>query len=122
IHPTCESDIRFEVWMPVEGWNGRFEGVGNGGLAGTISYPALGTALRDGYATGSTDTGHAAEPAGEARWAQGHPEKIRDYGNRAVHEMTVKSKAILAAFYGSAARRSYWNGCSTGGNQALSEA
>ena len=122
IHPTADSDIKFETWMPIEGWNGRLQGVGNGGLAGSISYPAMATALRAGYATASTDTGHTQEPGGDARWALGHPEKIKDYGNRAVHEMTVKAKAIAAAFYGNNARRSYWNGCSTGGNQALSEA
>jgi len=122
IHPTPDSDIQFEAWMPLEGWNGRFQGVGNGGLAGSISYPAMAAALRAGYATASTDTGHAQEPGGDARWALGHPEKIRDFGYRAVHEMTVKAKAILAAFYGSDPRHSYWNGCSEGGNQALSEA
>src|SRR5262245_43268989 len=113
IQPSADSDIKFEVWMPLENWNSRFEGVGNGGLAGSISYPAMGAALREGYATGSTDTGHTQEPGGEARWALGHPEKIRDYGHRSVHEMTVKSKEIVAAFYDSSPRYAYWNGCST---------
>src|SRR5580765_7034602 len=55
---TVVPQIRVEVWMPATGWNGKFEGVGGGGYAGVISYPALATALRAGYATASTDTGH----------------------------------------------------------------
>jgi len=120
IHPVADSDIKFEVWMPLEGWNGRFEAVGNGGLAGTLSYPAMGQALADGYATGSTDTGHP--PGQDPTWALGHPEKVIDFGYRAVHEMTVKSKATVEAFYGSGPKYSYWNGCSEGGRQGMGEA
>src|SRR6202162_6326557 len=56
--PSSDSDIKVEVWLPVSGWNGKFQAVGNGGFAGVISYSALAAALRDGYATASTDTGH----------------------------------------------------------------
>lgn len=76
-------------------------------------------ALRQGYATASTDTGHSSQGGG---FALGHPEKLIDFSWRSEHEMTVKAKAIIQAFYGSAARRSYWNGCSTGGRQGLKEA
>ena len=62
ITPTAESRILFEVWMPLENWNGKFAGVGNGGWAGTISFGALGDQLRRGYATASTNTGHEARP------------------------------------------------------------
>ena len=75
--------------------------------------------MQRGYATASTDTGHEG---GSASFALGHPEKLIDYGYRAVHEMTVKSKAIIAAYYGKAAKLSYWNGCSAGGKQGLKEA
>ena len=119
LKPTSDSDIRIEVWLPASGWNGKFQAVGNGGWAGSISYPAMGQALRRGYATASTDTGHTG---GSARFALGHHEKLIDFGYRAVHEMTVKSKAIVAAFYGDAPRVAYWNGCSTGGRQGLKEA
>ena len=117
--PTSDSDIKIEVWMPAAGWNGKFQGVGNGGWAGVISYPALNDALARGYAAASTDTGHAGEGG---RFALGHPEKFVDFAWRAVHEMTVTAKGIVEAFYGSAPRRSYWNGCSTGGRQGLMEA
>jgi feruloyl esterase len=117
--PTSDSDIKIEVWLPAANWNGKFQAVGNGGWAGTISYPAMAKALSQGYATASTDTGHAT-PGGS--FAMGHPQKLIDYGYRSVHEMTVQAKAIVAAFYPNGAARSYWNGCSTGGKQALMEA
>jgi feruloyl esterase len=117
--PSSDSDIKIEVWLPTLAWNGKFQAVGNGGWAGTISYGALVSALQEGYATASTDTGHTG---GTASFAIGHPEKLIDFAYRAVHEMTVKSKAIVAAFYDRAPRFSYWMGCSTGGRQALMEA
>src|ERR1022692_3133021 len=119
LKPTSDSDIQIEVWLPASGWNGKFQAVGNGGWAGSISYSAMGQALRRGYATASTDTGHTG---GSARFALGHHEKLIDFGYRAVHEMTLKSKSIVAAFYGDAPKLSYWNGCSTGGRQGLKEA
>jgi len=119
LKPTDDSDIKIEVWLPASGWNGKFQAVGNGGWAGVISYGALAEALHDGYAASSTDTGHVG---GSGSFALGHPDKLIDFGYRSEHEMTVKSKAIIAAFYGSAAKMSYWNGCSTGGRQALKEA
>jgi feruloyl esterase len=95
-------------------------GEGNGGWAGQISYGLMGDALRRGYATASTDTGHEG---GDGSFALGHPEKLIDFGYRAVHEMTVNAKAIIAAFYGAdALKHSYWDGCSSGGKQALTEA
>jgi feruloyl esterase len=117
--PSTDSDIRIEVWLPESGWNGKLQSVGNGGWAGTIGYAALGTALSSGYATAATDTGHVGNTA---KFATGHPEKMIDYGYRAVHEMTVAAKALIAAFYGNGPRLSYWNGCSTGGRQGLMEA
>jgi feruloyl esterase len=119
LKPTDDSDIKIEVWLPASGWNGKFEAVGNGGWAGSISYGALAVALHDGYATASTDTGHTG---GSGSFALGHPEKVIDFGWRSEHEMTVKAKAVIAAFYGRPARISYWNGCSTGGRQGLKEA
>jgi feruloyl esterase len=121
IKPSADSDIRFEVWLPSEGWNGKFQGVGNGGFAGVINWMGLAAALRGGYATASTDTGHQAGGT-DALWALNHPEKIVDFGHRAIHEMTVQGKAITKAFYGSAPKRSYFNSCSNGGRQALMEA
>jgi hypothetical protein len=119
--PVPDSSIKMEVWMPVEGWNGKFVGTGNGGAAGGIFYWELAPQLARGYAVANSDTGHEG---GAADWsfAVGHPEKLLDSGYRAVHEMTVQAKAIVAAHYGTAPRLSYWSGCSTGGRQGLMEA
>jgi feruloyl esterase len=119
IKPTSDSEIKFEVWMPSAGWNGKFQGVGNGGFAGSLSYPDLAGAVARGYASATTDTGHSG---GDASWALGHPEKIVDYGHRAIHEMTEKAKAIISAFYGEGPKHSYFSSCSNGGRQALMEA
>jgi feruloyl esterase len=119
--PSNDSDIKVEIWMPVSGWNGKFQAVGNGGWAGAISYPSLAAALRRGYAAASTDTGHAGS-GGDGSFAFNHPEKLVDFAYRAVHEMTAQAKAVIAAHYGGGPRLSYWNGCSTGGRQGLKEA
>jgi feruloyl esterase len=119
LKPTSDSRIRIEVWMPASGWNGKFQAVGNGGWNGTIEYPGLAEALRRGYAAGSTDTGHVGN---SASFAVGHPEKLIDFGYRAVHEMTLHAKGIVSAFYGRAPALAYWVGCSSGGKQGLKEA
>jgi feruloyl esterase len=117
--PTSDSDIKIEVWLPPARWNGKFQAVGNGGWAGVISYGAMADAVRAGYATASTDTGHVG---GRGTFALDHPEKLIDFAWRSEHEMTVAAKAVIAAFYGGAPKLSYWNGCSTGGRQGLKEA
>jgi feruloyl esterase len=117
--PSTDSDIKIEVWLPVAGWNGKFQAVGNGGWTGSIPYPAMAAAVTAGYATAGTDTGHVGNTAA---FALGHPEKLIDFGYRAVHEMTVKAKAVIDAFYGAAPSLSIWNGCSQGGRQGVAEA
>ncbi|NOT27889.1 MAG: tannase/feruloyl esterase family alpha/beta hydrolase [Acidobacteria bacterium] len=114
--PTSDSDIKVEVWLPAANWNGKFQAVGNGGWAGVISYAAMAEAVRAGYASASTDTGHVG---GRGTFALGHPEKLVDFAWRSEHEMAVKAKAVVQAFYGSGPKLSYWNGCSTGGRQGL---
>lgn len=116
--PTSDSDIKVEVWLPVNGWNGKFVGIGNGIWAGQLSYSQLGDPLKRGYAVATTDTGHTGSGL-TAEWAVGHPEKLVDFGHRAVHEMAVTAKAAIAAFYGRGPQLSYWNSCSTGGRQGL---
>jgi feruloyl esterase len=119
IKPVPDSEIKIEIWLPASGWNGKLQSVGNGAWAGTISYPAMATALAAGYATASTDTGHAGN---NPNFIPSHPEKVVDFAYRAVHEMTLAAKAITAAYYASTPKQSYWNGCSTGGRQAMVEA
>ncbi len=121
IRPTPDSDIRFEVWMPVANWNGKFVGVGNGVWAGAISYFEMIAPLLHGYATAATDDGHQGSPL-DAGFAAGHPQKLIDFGYRAPHEMTVIAKATITAFYDKNPLRSLFASCSTGGRQALMEA
>jgi len=117
--PSSDSDIKIEVWLPAENWNQKYQAVGNGAWTGSIGYAAMADALKRGYATSSTDTGHVG---GSASFAMGHPEKAIDFAYRSEHEMVLKSKAIINAFYSSAPKYSYWNGCSAGGRQAMEEA
>jgi feruloyl esterase len=119
VKPSSDSNIKMEVWLPAENWNGKFQAVGNGGWAGVISHAAMASALQEGYAAASTDTGHEG---GNSLFGIGRPEKVVDYAYRAIHEMTVKSKDIITAFYGNPPALSYWNGCSLGGRQGLMEA
>ena len=119
--PTADSDIRLEVWMPASGWNGKLQGIGNGGFAGLIDYDQLGVAVSHGYAATATDTGHSGSPI-DAAWALGHPEKVIDFGHRGIHEMTRIAKEMVHTYYGKAPQHSYFAGCSDGGREALMEA
>ena len=121
IKPTADSDIRFEVWMPASGWNGKFVGVGNGVWAGAIPYSRW--CIRSSAATQRrrpTMVTRAIRSTPVSQW--GIPEKLIDFGHRAPHEMTVAAKATIAAFYEKAPTRSLFVSCSTGGRQGLMEA
>ncbi len=119
LKPTPDSDIKIEVWLPTSGWNGKFEGVGNGGLAGSIQLRNMIAPVSQGYAAASTDTGHEGNTLS---FISGHPEKFIDYAYRADHEMTLKAKALIKAYYGAGPKHSCWVGCSLGGVEALTEA
>ena len=119
--PVADSAIPIEVWMPAKGWNGKFRGQGNGGFAGAIDYSGLAVAVAQGYASGGTDTGHK-DTGFDPSWALGHPEKVIDFGYRSIHEMTLKSKAIVEAYYAKPAGHHYFVSCSDGGREALMEA
>src|SRR5258707_686711 len=72
IKPSADSDIQFEVWMPTSGWNGKFQGIGNGGYAGSITFGQKAGAGKRGYDPAPTDTGH--HPDGTTgSWPWGHP-------------------------------------------------
>ena len=118
--PTKDSDIRMELWIP-EGaaWNGKFVQVGNGGFAGTIPRVSFNAPVKAGYAVAGTDDGHQDPVGTNASWALGHPEKVVDFGWRAVKETTDASKALIVAQKGAKASRSYFAGCSDGGREAL---
>ncbi len=114
-------EVRFEIWLPAQ-WNKKLLAVGNGGLAGTIAFGAMVLPLQLGYATSSTDTGHSSPSTNDGAWALGHPERIADFADRAIHVMAEADKKIIQVFYGNSPVHSYFNGCSQGGHEALVEA
>jgi feruloyl esterase len=120
-NPTPDSQIKFELWLPADEWNGEFLQLGNGGLAGSINVAALIEPLSHHFAVAATDDGHTGAGT-DGSWALGHPEKVIDFGYRAVHETSVHSREIIAAFYGRPQKYAYFNGCSEGGREAMMEA
>src|SRR5882724_3647069 len=123
VAPVADSSIGIEVWLPASGgaraWNGKLLAVGSGAWGGAVAYEAMAEALARGYAVAATDDGHRG---GGAAFVVGHPEKLIDFAYRAEHEMTIRAKAYIKAFYGREARHSYWNGCSGGGREGLLQA
>ncbi|HSV03781.1 MAG TPA: tannase/feruloyl esterase family alpha/beta hydrolase [Phenylobacterium sp.] len=121
--PTKDSDIRIEVWIPLgEAWNGKFVQLGNGGFAGQVPSGQLRVMAGRGYAAAATDDGHQTRAGTDASWALGHPEKIVDFGWRALKETTEIGKALVAEQKGLKPKRAYFYGCSDGGREALMEA
>ena len=121
IHPEPGSDIGFEVWMPSAGWDGRLNGSGNGGYAGSIGYMELAAAVKAHQAGVSTDTGHRGT-FDDASWAKGRPERIRDFGWRAIHLTALAAKTLVTSYYGRGPDHAYFIGASNGGRQGLMEA
>ena len=143
--PTSDSSIKIEIWLPETNWNGRFLGTGGGGFQGIINYAELTSGIQHGFAATNSDLGTGVsgcsplycgsdgnmgnplaiafgDPAAPSTGLFGHPERIKDFGYRAIHLMTVRGKQIANAFYGESAHKSYFAGCSTGGQNALMEA
>lgn len=118
---SVDKEVRFELWMPQQ-WNHKLLAVGNGGLAGSIAYAAMGKPLQLGYATSSTDTGHQAASNTNGEWALGHYERIVNFADRATHLMAEADKVILNRFYAAAPAHAYFSGCSQGGHEAMIEA
>ena len=119
-----DSDIGVEIWLPADGWKGVFHGNGSVGFGGSLAggYAGMEAGLMRGYASATTDTGTAPATTLNADPLIGHPQKWKDWGLLSTHVMTVIGKAIAKAFYGEDVRRSYYTGCSTGGQQGLIEA
>jgi feruloyl esterase len=122
-HPTSDSDIGIEVWIPMgDAWNGKFVQAGNGGFAGKVPSSQLKQLAAEGYVAAGTDDGHETPTNATAEWALGHPEKVVDYGWRSLKETTEAAKVLIKAAKSKAADKSYFDGCSDGGREALMEA
>lgn len=143
--PNSDSSIKIEVWLPETAWNGRFLGTGGGGFQGGITYSELASGIQAGFAAANTDLGTGisgcsplfcgtagnmgnalatafGDPANPSAGLFGHPERIKDFGYRGIHLMTVRGKEIANAFYNKREAKAYFSGCSTGGQNALMEA
>jgi feruloyl esterase len=119
-----DSDIRVEIWLPMDQWKKVFHGNGNGGYSGIVSfgYDGMEAGVKAGYASASTDMGTAPATPLNGDALVGHPQKWKEWGLTSTHVMTVVGKEIEKAFYGEEPKHSYFTGCSTGGQQALIEA
>src|ERR1700722_17971806 len=113
---TVGKEVRMELWMPRQ-WNHKLLSVGNGGMAGSISYLPMVKPLQQGYATSSTDTGPQGSGT-DGEWALGNYERIVNFADRGPHLMAEADKVILKAFYGAQPVHSYFSGCSQGGHEA----
>jgi feruloyl esterase len=124
IKPTEEANIKVQVWLPIQRYNDRYLGTGNGGYGGAILDSELAQGINNGFATANTDLGTCAGCGlmDQNNQLVGHSEKWRDFGWLSTHMMTNFSKALIKEFYGTPPSYSYFAGCSTGGQQALMEA
>ena len=122
VKPAPDSDIEIEMWLPKDGWKGVFHGNGNGGFGGTLASGGIAAGVKRGYASAITDMGTAPSTPLNGDPLIGHPRKWEDWGRLSTHVMTEVGKDIAKAFYGGAAKHSYYTGCSTGGQQGLIEA
>lgn len=123
--PTSDSEVGIELWLPAKAWNGKYMQTANGGWAGAIHRRPLADAVRRGYAAAATDGGHQTGITDDGRgqrsaaFAIGHPEKLIDFGYRALGVTQTAARAVIHAYYNQAAERSYFVGCSGGGREAL---
>ncbi len=111
------SRIAFAVGLPTSTWNGRFLMGGDGGFDGTVALPL--NRVAQGYAAANSDSGHTAPPTNDASWAFNNRVAEIDYGHRAAEQTTRTAKRIVQSYYRNRIAYSYFEGCSTGGRQAL---
>jgi feruloyl esterase len=124
LKPEPGSNIKIELWLPDKAkWNGKFLGTGNEGAAGSILVPALVAGVDRGYAVANTDMGSSSGKGGQNfGFGIGRPDLQKDFNYRSTDGMTLEGKALTAAYYGEKPKYSYFQGCSTGGAQALEQA
>lgn len=122
-HRGLGDKISFEVWLPLDGWNGRFQVTGGGGwVAGHHGTLGLGIAVDQGFAAAMTDGGNISDEDGfvyDDVVADGVVDmgRLYDFSSRGLHEVALVGKAVTASFFGDPADYSYFVGCSQGGRQ-----
>lgn len=118
---TPQSEVQIEAWLPdPKTWKGQFLATGNGGIGGCIDYSTIQNGAGLGFASFGTNAGHNGSVGYEFFLNQ--PEVINDFGHRAIHVEAEVGKEIIRQYYGTAAAKSYYAGCSTGGRQGFQNA
>jgi feruloyl esterase len=120
---TIAPQDQFELQLPLSTYTRRYLQVGCGVLCGTLSIVVPGAysclPVNDGeFAEASDDEGHTG---GGGTFGE-NPELRADFGYITEHQLALVAKAIISHFYGSDPSYSYYDGCSNGGHEALSEA
>ncbi|MFF4628928.1 tannase/feruloyl esterase family alpha/beta hydrolase [Streptomyces griseorubiginosus] len=124
-HPGDNDHATVRTWLPVTGWNGRFQGLGGAAYLAGDNNVGLGTAVKSGYAAVSTDAG--VGDALDTSWALNSEGRVdtallENFASRSQHEAAVVGKEVVDAVYGKRPSYSYFTGCSTGGRQGYMEA
>lgn len=134
--PSTTAGIGIEVWLPAKAaWNSRIHVLGGAGWAGgaqtspTAFAGGFGVnpwdvAGTEGAVSATTDTGHVAGSPSFLLNPDGTINTVgwNEFSERGIHEMTVKTKALALAYFGTSMKYTYWHGGSTGGRQGLKQA
>lgn len=128
-HPGWNDRVHTQIWLPLEGWNGRFQALGGGGYSTGFGSTYLTYAVAQGFASASTDGGlktgtGLSTVSTDLSWALSSKGNVDwnlldNYATKATNDMAVIGKEITKSFYEKTASYSYFSGCSGGGRQAL---
>jgi feruloyl esterase len=119
---TIDTNVGFEVLLPVSTWRQRYLQVGCGGLCGNIGLNAPQTSgyqpLESGdFVIAAQDEGHSGQ---STAWSTNGAQRV-DFAYSSDHLLAEVSKGLASEFYGLTPKYSYFDGCSQGGHQALTE-
>jgi feruloyl esterase len=113
--------IHYHVQLPLpENWNGRLLNLGDGAKDGDLDFADH--RVVQGYAVANSNMGHDAGAEPGASFGFNNRQSEINFGYRAVHLTANASKTLVKAYYGQAPAFSYFEGCSSGGREALMEA
>jgi pimeloyl-ACP methyl ester carboxylesterase len=128
---SYSQGIGIEVWLPTQAnWNERIRNYGGGGWVGGghrfadqigSKVPAIVNANM-GYASGTSDAGQPWYQDGSFTFLSDgkvNAEAFRDFSVRAMVEQAVKTRQLVALYYGRAPKYTYYDGHSQGGRQGL---